>query len=520
MKVFRFLLVLCSFLLETQALGATGKRNALVIIADDAGFETQVYNNSVCRTPNINQLAHSSVVIRHAYTSVSSCSPSRSAILTGLPQHQNGMFGLEHSPHHFRSYDDALTLPVILKPAGIKTGIIGKKHVAPATVFKFDYEETEFNNPMLQCARNITRMKEFVRTFLTMDPTKPFLLYIGFKDSHRADPTDIPKYGQFAERFGNGEAGMGVIEDWTPSKYNHSDVVVPWYLPDTTATRQDISAQYTSISRLDAGVGMLLSELKSFGYLNDTLIIYTADNGIPFPNAKTNLYETGMGEPMLVSNPYNKNRWGQYSDAMTSTTDIVPTVLDWFGVKFPDYSLLRNKVTLTGKSMLPLTLSEPAKDWDVVFSSHDFHEITMSYPMRVMRNKQYRLIHNMNYRAPYPIAQDLASCPTFVDILNNTAAGKPTKWFKTLDQYYYRPEWELYDLLHDPKETINLADQQDHKTTLGKMQKAICDWRHLTNDPWRCFPDGAINGPKCIDLHNEPPSEKYTQEQNLDTINE
>ena len=265
---------------------------------------------------------------------------------------------------------------------------------------------------------------------------------------------------------------------------------------------------------------MLLSELKSFGYLNDTLIIYTADNGIPFPNAKTNLYETGMGEPMLVSNPYNKNRWGQYSDAMTSTTDIVPTVLDWFGVKFPDYSLLRNKVTLTGKSMLPLTLSEPAKDWDVVFSSHDFHEITMSYPMRVMRNKQYRLIHNMNYRAPYPIAQDLASCPTFVDILNNTAAGKPTKWFKTLDQYYYRPEWELYDLLHDPKETINLADQQDHKTTLGKMQKAICDWRHLTNDPWRCFPDGAINGPKCIDLHNEPPSEKYTQEQNLDTINE
>ena len=95
--------------------------------ADDAGFETQVYNNSVCRTPNINQLAHSSVVIRHAYTSVSSCSPSRSAILTGLPQHQNGMFGLEHSPHHFRSYDDALTLPVILKPAGIKTGALSKQ---------------------------------------------------------------------------------------------------------------------------------------------------------------------------------------------------------------------------------------------------------------------------------------------------------------------------------------------------------------------------------------------------------
>ena len=265
---------------------------------------------------------------------------------------------------------------------------------------------------------------------------------------------------------------------------------------------------------------MLLSQLKSFGYLNDTLIIYTADNGIPFPNAKTNLYEPGMGEPMMVSNPYNKKRWGQYSGAMTSTTDIVPTVLDWFGVKFPEYKIIGRKVGLTGKSMLPLTLEEPSKDWDVVFSSHDFHEITMSYPMRVMRNKQYRLIHNMNYRAPYPMAQDIASCPTFVDILENTAAGKPTKWVKTLEQYYYRPEWELYDLLHDPEEMVNLANKQVHKTTVEAMQNAICDWRHHTQDPWKCFPEGVINGPKCLDLQNEPPRKKYSEQHNQVDFNE
>ncbi|XP_022092481.1 N-sulphoglucosamine sulphohydrolase-like [Acanthaster planci] len=487
------------------------KKNALIIIADDGGFETQVYNNSVCKTPNIDKLAQSSVIIRHAYTSVSSCSPSRSAILTGLPQHQNGMYGLEHLPHHFQSFEGVKALPVILKPAGIKTAIIGKKHVAPPEVYKFDYEETEFNNPMLQCARNITRMKEFVRTFLSMDPTKPFMLYVGFNDPHRCTRSRL---GLFCDKWGTGAPGMGIIPDWHPLIYKPEEVIVPPYLPDTPATRVDIAAQYTSISRMDQGVGMLLKELEAFGYLNDTLIIYTADNGIPFPNAKTNLYEPGMGEPMMVSNPYAKQRWGQYSEALTSTTDIVPTVLDWFGVPYPNYSLLRKKVVLTGQSMLPITLAEP-KGWDFVFSSHNFHEVTMSYPMRVMRDRQYRLIHNMNYRAPYPIAQDLAACPTFVDILNNTAAGKPTKWYKTLDQYYYRPEWELYDVTNDPMEEVNLAQAPTHKTTLEAMQKAICNWRHATNDPWRCFPEGVISGPTtCIDLQNEPPQNKYTEEHN------
>ena len=91
---------------------------------DDAGFESQVYNNTVCKTPNINALARKSVIFKHAFTSVSSCSPSRSAILTGLPQHQNGMYGLENSVHHFVSFDQVRSLPIILKNADIRTGLL------------------------------------------------------------------------------------------------------------------------------------------------------------------------------------------------------------------------------------------------------------------------------------------------------------------------------------------------------------------------------------------------------------
>ncbi len=108
---------------------------------------------------------------------------------------------------------------------------------------------------------------------------------------------------------------------------------------------------------------MLLSELKSHGYLDETLIIFTSDNGIPFPLAKTNLYEPGMGEPMLVSSPVHTDRWGQISEALTSITDIVPTVLDWFSVPYP-----KSLPELTGKSMLPLLKTEPSTGKIVVKS--------------------------------------------------------------------------------------------------------------------------------------------------------
>ena len=87
-------------------------------------------------------------------------------------------------------------------------------------------------------------------------------------------------------RYGNGEPGMGTIPDWTPVLYKPEDVVVPAYLPDTPATREDIAAQYTTISRLDQGVGLVLQELHQAGHQEDTLVIFSSDNGIPFPLGK------------------------------------------------------------------------------------------------------------------------------------------------------------------------------------------------------------------------------------------
>ena len=155
---------------------------------------------------------------------------------------------------------------------------------------------------------------------------------------------------------------MGKIPDWTPVEYKPEGIQVPHYHLDTPTTGMDIAAQYHSVSRMDQGFGLFLKTLKEYGYENNTLMILTADNGIPFPNAKTNLYDSGMEdlEPMIISNPMATERWGQKSSALVSTVDIVPTVMDWFGLEYPEYRLFGlNPVILQGRSLLPILKEEP-----------------------------------------------------------------------------------------------------------------------------------------------------------------
>ncbi|XP_014767795.1 N-sulphoglucosamine sulphohydrolase [Octopus bimaculoides] len=492
-------------------------RNALVIVGDDAGFESQIYNNKVCKTPNLNQLAKRSVVFNRAYASVSSCSPSRSTILTGLPQHQNGMYGLHHKIHHFNSFDDVKSLPLILRKANIRTGIIGKKHVGPEYVYPFDYAKTEENESILQVGRNITHIKELVRQFLTETGSKPFLLYIGFHDPHRCGHTH-PQFGAFCEKFGDGiTKGSGIIPDWKPIHYDPSEVIVPYFIPDTPAARADIAAQYTTISRLDQGIGLIIKELNDAGHLNDTLVLYTSDNGIPFPNGRTNLYDPGIAEPFLISSPLHHQKWGQTSDSFVSLLDIVPTVLDWFQIPYPHYRLFRNHVKLTGKSLLPLlhyksesNINQHTKEISAVYSSHNLHEVTMYYPMRSVRTSNYKLIHNLNYKMPYPIDQDFYLSSTFLDILNRTRSKLPTEWSKTLHQYYYRDQWELYDLRNDTAELVNVAYKPEFKTTLNSLKSLLHHWQNVTADPWICGPDAVLENsgyykyqPQCMPLDNE-----------------
>ena len=364
-----------------------------------------------------------------------------------------------------------MSLPLILNRTGgdVWYGIIGKKHVGPDYAYPFPFAYTEEHYDLDQVGRNITRMKELVSEFFTLAKAKgkPFFLYIGSHDPHRGKTqAQMAEYGQFLERWGDGSSGMGIIPDWSPTNYSPDDVKVPYFLPDTNATRSDLAALYRTISRYDQGIGIFMKLLKDYGFDDNTLVFLTSDNGIPFPNAKTNLYEPGMGEPLFISNPLAKERWARTTEAFSSHTDFVPTILDWFGLPTPSYTLNGMNVTLQGKSLLPVTVKEPTTGYDKAFSSHNIHEVTMYYPMRVLRNKQYRLLHNLNYKMPYPIAADIYYSPSFRDIVNRTMSGERLPWFKTLEEYYYRDQWELFDLEKDPEELHNLAYDPAYESIL------------------------------------------------------
>ena len=196
---------------------------------------------------------------------------------------------------------------------------------------------------------------------------------------------------------------------------------------------------------------------------------------------------------------------------MTSHLDLVPTVLDWFGIDYPRYKIFRHDrpVQLTGKSLLPVLTEEPGVDWDYVYASHSLHEITMYYPIRAVRNSRFKLIHNLNYRMPFPIDQDFYFSSTFLDILNRTAHRKPTKWFTTIERYYYRDQWELYDLVQDPNELHNVINRQKYASVLVDLKKRLKDWQNQTFDPWICSPGGVLDdkgrhlgNPQCSPLLN------------------
>jgi N-sulfoglucosamine sulfohydrolase len=439
-------------------------RNVVLVVADDQGQDAGCYGNTVLKTPNLDALAAHGTRFKYAYCTTASCSPSRSVILSGLFNHANGKYGLEHGYNHFRSFDDVKSLPVMLSAAGYRTARIGKFHVGPESVYHFD--KALPGNP-----RNPVAMANQSRPLIEAGD-KPFFLYFCTGDPHRGGAAK--RLPQRPDSFGNkppGESYPGV----EPVHYDPAKVIVPPFLPDTPACRAEIAQYYESISRADAGVGQLIEILKQAGKYDDTLIVYISDNGMPFPGAKTTVYEAGLRLPCIVRNPDAKKR-GVVSEAFVSWVDIAPTILEFAGVKPPV------KEKLHGRSFLRILSEAKPAGWDEVYASHTFHEVTMYYPMRVVHSRQYKLIWNIAHPLPFPFASDLWGSATWQDSLKR---GEDFMYGKrTIKKFVQRPQFKLYDLEADPDEIHNLAADPKHADVLAKLQKKLRDFQKRTGDPW------------------------------------
>ncbi|MFI3318504.1 MAG: sulfatase [Rikenellaceae bacterium] len=436
--------------------------NIILFVTDDHGRDALgCYGNPVIKTPNLDALAASGVRFENAFCTSSTSAASRSVLLTGQFGHATGSYGHVHDYHHFSTYDNVQTLPVLLAKDGYSTARIGKYHVAPEKVYHFD--QTFEADP-----RSTVEMADACGDFIK-DSKKPFFLYFCPDDPHRGDPFKPEKW-EDPNNFGNREGGYPGAE---PEVYNTKDVLVPGFLPDTEITRREIAEYYQSISRIDKGFGRLMELLKASGKADNTLVVYISDNGMAFPGAKTTLYEAGMRLPCIIDGPMVKGK-NEVSNAMISWVDITPTLLDIAGVKY-------DKSAFHGHSFRGALDQSSNYSADEVYGSHQFHEITMYYPMRVLRERQYKLFWNIAYKLDYPFASDLWDASTWQQIEHGKVKGLGER---TVEQFLQRPEFELYDISKDPNEVKNLAADPKYKKELERMKSKLKKWQMATSDPW------------------------------------
>jgi N-sulfoglucosamine sulfohydrolase len=437
------------------------KPNIILVVADDHGTDgLGCYGNPVIQTPNLDWLAKEGVRFTNAYCTSASSAASRSVILTGKYGHAIGAYGHAHDYHHFRTFDSVRSLPVFLENAGYVTARIGKYHVAPESVYRFNYVLDANPRSTLEMANKCEAIINY---------EKPFFLYFCPDDPHRGDPFKPEVWNQ-PNNFGNIDGGypgeVSVI-------YDPDDVIVPSFLPDTKESREELAQYYQSVSRIDQGFGRLMQLLKESGKAENTIIIYISDNGIAFPGAKTTLYDPGMRIPCIIKVPNQKTK-GVVNNAMINWADLTPTILD-----FADISTTEDN--FHGRSFKHILEQTNPVGWDDNYTSHTFHEVTMYYPMRVYQNRRYKLIWNIAWRLEYPFASDLWVSSTWQGAYRNrsTYFGK-----RKMANYLFRQEFELYDMQENPDETRNLAYDCEYSEMLEEMKQKIKTFQKNTIDPW------------------------------------
>ncbi|CAI7584920.1 unnamed protein product [Penicillium crustosum] len=421
----------------------TGRKNVLLMVADDLGKQLGCYGASTIKTPNLDNLA-----------------------AEGLHTHQNGQYGLASHRHHFVTFDHVETAPQLLNQSGYRTGILGKIHVGPAPVYPWEVAKESETRDVAVIA---DQANEFFQESLVDE--RPFFLTIGFHDPHR----DRTRGG-----FGNDQEYDPRI---TKGTYTSDAVEIPSFINDSPGARFELAEYYNSIHRLDQGIGFVLKALENAGLAESTLVIFISDNGPPFINSKTTLFDAGVRLPLIIKHP--KLRPAVNSD-MVSYVDILPTLLDYAGhpgVVDPAKKRL-------GNSLLPIlgTDAKPS-EWNQVFGSHTFHEVTNYWPTRFIRDRRYKYHRNLAWRLDFPFAADIYGSLSWEDI-RNSSDSEIMIGERKLKDYFFRAPEELYDLENDPNEVNNLVKDPEHAAVLEDLRTRLETWQRRTEDPW-LYRDGV-----------------------------
>jgi N-sulfoglucosamine sulfohydrolase len=428
--------------------------NILFCIADDqSAAHVGAAGDPVVHTPAFDQVARRGVRFTCAFADAPSCTPSRGAILTGRHIWQLEEGGNLHStlPARFDVY------PELLRQQGYVIGYSGKPW-GPGKIEPGGRTE----NPAGP------RFKDF-KTFLAQAPQgHPFCFWLGSFYPHRPYPE------------GSGaKAGLKA-----------EDVPVPPQLPDSPVVRSDMLDYYLAIQKFDRLVMEALEALDAAGLRQNTLVVVTSDNGMPFPRGKAELYDLGTHMPLAVSWP-TRVASGRTIEDMVVLSDLAPTFLEAAGLKPP--------AALTGKSLLPVLLSSQSgiveKNRDAVFFAKERHDGCRKggkgYPTRGIRTRDFLYIRNFEPDR-WPVGNpDPAACSRALPY--GDVDPSPTKQLlldhPDLYPVYFqrafakRPGEELYDLKKDPAQWNNVADSTQYAKVKERLRNRLMDYLRTTGDP-------------------------------------
>ena len=437
---------------QAQAPNAPRRPNIVLIVADDWSWpHAGAYGDKVVKTPAFDRLAAEGALFTRAYCASPSCTPSRGALLTGQAVHrlESGGNLWSRLPKTFTCYPDAL------EQAGYAVGLTGKGW-GPGTIEGTGRDR----NP---AGPNVRDFAAFLKTVKT---AQPFCFWYGSQDPHRPY-----------------EPGTGLQAGLKPE-----DVQPPPFFPDRPEVRSDLLDYYFEVRRFDQAVAAILKQLDDAGLAENTLVIVTSDNGMPFPRCKANLYDSGTHMPLAIRWP-GQIAPGRKIEAFVSLTDLAPTILEAAGLKpWP---------AMTGKGLRRLWRSGnvPEPDRDQVFLERERHANVrkgdLSYPCRAIRTDKYLYVRNLRpdrwpagdpemYKAVGPFG-DVDPSPTKDLILDRRGEAGMAPFFRLA--FEKRPPEELYDLEHDPFELKNVAAHEGHAPAKAELRAKLDRWMEETADP-------------------------------------
>lgn len=422
--------------------------NIVYLHTHDTGRHVSPYGHAV-PTPRIDRLAREGVLFRKAFAAAPTCSPSRAALLTGNWPHENGMIGLVHRGS--RLNDPSQHLANVLARAGWHSVLVGLQHVAPDDELgALGYAEV----PPVK-SKNAPDVAPVAADWLrNRDRSRPFFLSVGFFETHLPYPP----------------AGEG-----DDARY----VRVPPGIPDTPETRADTAGFHTSVRRADEGIGLVLDALAETGALDDTLVIYTTDHGMPWPHAKCTVTDAGTGVALIMRGPGGFSG-GKVVDALVSQIDIFPTLMDLIGLPKPAW--------LQGESLLPLIDGSRASIRDEVFAEVTCH--AASEPVRAIRTSEWRYIRRFDGSDRRVLANVDASAAKSLLVANGWGDKAP------------EPE-ALYNLVLDPDERVNVIGDPRYSKVAADLASRLQAWMEETGDPL-LDPDWAPPDDYRLDDRNAP----------------